>query len=487
MSFRVKLTALIAAVFVVGGAVLLAVQFRLVQYLLEGQVYEQTELHETPVEGAGALIPNPCPPNSVARVAIPPGTVHVLTESPRLEHHFRDAVTERERMTTHEFWEGPAPNEWIELGVTSAGRTFVVCVSADGQTIDRMAITDLPELPTGTLSQVIHETTRRITTQVSDEVLHSLLVWSLAMLAGFGLLAVLAAWWLSKRSLGRIAQITTAANEITQNDLHKRLALDGPDDEIKVLGDTIDAMLDRIQDAFTRQERFIAGASHELRTPLTTTRTLLEIPLNQGRIPKDSQPQIQGALRANARSERLITALLTLARSRSRRGELNAVTPTADVEPTDLTELTSDLLDVRLSAAQEAEVEFERLPATGEHVIAAADHGLLELAVGNLLDNAIAHNRPGGRAGVRVVRDPFEPGKAVVEVWNDGADLTAVDLEALKEPFHRGTQSRLAGAGLGLGLALVETVAETLGGNLTLLAREPGGLLARLSVPALSR
>jgi signal transduction histidine kinase len=154
------------------------------------------------------------------------------------------------------------------------------------------------------------------TTTLSQRVLSGLLVWSVVVLAVFAVLAVLAARWLSKRSLDRIADITAATRQISSDDLRRRLDLSGPADEIKELGDTIDGMLDRLEDAFTRQDRFIAGASHELRTPLTTTRALLEIPLAQGRVPADLEPALRGALAANQRSDRLIAALLALARAR---------------------------------------------------------------------------------------------------------------------------------------------------------------------------
>ena len=110
----------------------------------------------------------------------------------------------------------------------------------------------------------------------------------------------------------------------------------------------------------------------------------------------------------------------------------------------------------------------------------AADPGLLTLAVGNLLDNAVKHNRPDGTVEVRCGETPTA---TWVEVSNDGADLTGTDLDALREPFHRCDRSRLAGEGLGLGLALVDTVATAVGGTLHLAARPQGGLTARLSVP----
>ncbi len=311
------------------------------------------------------------------------------------------------------------------------------------------------------------------TTALSDEVLSGLLLWSIAVLAAFSGVAVLAAWWLAKRSLGRIAAITEAARSITRDDLHRRLDLPGPSDEIKELGDTIDSMLDRLDDAFTRQDRFVAGASHELRTPLTTTRTLLEIPLAQGRVPTDLEPALRGALAANERSERLIAALLALARLPDRRAA-DAIGLQAD-----LGALAAESLVEREAALRDR--SLRAIGPLGPATVASADPELARIAIGNLVDNAIRHNLPGGEIAIRSGRDDR---LCWVEVRNDGRDLTGIDPGTLTEPFHRGEESRIAGDGLGLGLSLVETIARSLGGSLALTPRAEGGLAARLSLPA---
>ena len=480
-SFRRRLAALIAVVFVVGGAALLGVQYLLVTRLLEQQVDEQTVarvVRESEGDGAGAGR-TPAPEAAV------PGTGPAADPCP-------EGTGQRWMVQgVGDFAPGDLPAD-IDPGTPVWG----MCLDADGIAVDRFVIdvtafdadldrllhdeTATPQQRAELLTRVIHETTTRTTTRVSQEVLRSLALWSVAMLAGFTAVAVTAAWWLSRRSLGRIARITAATRAISHDDLHRRLDLPGPADEIKELGDTIDAMLDRIEDAFTRQDRFIAGASHELRTPLTTTRTLLEIPLDQGRFPDDVAPAVRGALEANARSERLIAALLTLARSRrSPRSTAPDDGGGGGGGVTDLRGLTAALLTEREAEAAQRKVDLVALPDDVPHPV-AADAGLLALAVGNLLDNAVKHNRPGGSVEVRCGEDTTG---AWVEVSNDGADLTGTDLDALREPFHRGDRSRLAGEGLGLGLALVDTVATAVGGTLHLAARPQGGLTARLTVP----
>jgi signal transduction histidine kinase len=119
------------------------------------------------------------------------------------------------------------------------------------------------------------------TTYLSEEVSGGLLIGSIVMLVVFAAVAAGIAFWLARRSLDRIGEVTAATRAITERDLGRRLDLPGPNDEIKELGDTIDGMLDRLQLAFAAQDRFVANASHELRTPLTTTRAALEIPLTR--------------------------------------------------------------------------------------------------------------------------------------------------------------------------------------------------------------
>lgn len=298
-----------------------------------------------------------------------------------------------------------------------------------------------------------------------------LLPWSIALLAAFAVVAAAVAFWLARRSLDRIGEVTATARDISERDLDRRLELPGPNDEIKELGDTIDGMLDRLQLAFAAQDRFVANASHELRTPLTTTRTALEIPLDQGVVPAELEPALRRALRATLQSERLITSLLALARSRARIDGADELDfgSLVRAELDDLAE-AADARNVRVRA------ELANAPVKAEPV-------LLARAVRNLLDNAIRHNVEGGLLEVHVRR---EGPMVVLDVANSGQEIDASTLALLTEPFYRADASRTArGDGIGLGLAIVESVAATHGGRLELVARAGGGLIARLSLPAL--
>lgn len=304
---------------------------------------------------------------------------------------------------------------------------------------------------------------------LSQDVLSRMLVWSAVTLLGFTAVAVVSARWLAGRSLGRISEITAAARDIGQGDLGRRLDLPGPDDEIRDLGTTFDAMLDRLQDAFTAQDRFITNASHELRTPLTTTRAALEIPIAQGVVPDDLRPALDRALRATGRSEELISALLTLARS----GRPTAGTP----GPLDLSAAVRDALADRDDAGRPA-VAVEAPP--GPVLAASANPVALRLAVANLVTNALAHGDPAGPVSITLSRGEAMVG---VEVANAGPALAETDVARLAEPFYRGDRTRLEGDGLGLGLSLVDSVARAHGGTLDLRPRAGGGLRARLELP----
>lgn len=314
-----------------------------------------------------------------------------------------------------------------------------------------------------------------VETELANSVLAGLMPWSAgALLVCTALVGVLS-YLLAGLVLRRIANVTAMARNVSTQDLHRRLALPGPQDEIKELGDTFDGMLDRLEAAFTAQERFVANASHELRTPLTVSRAALEIPLAQGRVPETMEGSVRTALRANDQSERLISALLMLTR-----GADAAI----DSTPEDLSAIVDNaVLDTRTAAKAADVTVINRQPPS---VIVAVDQTMIGQAVTNLIDNAITHNRPGGSVwiGSTVVGDRVE-----LRVENTGTVLDRQTVALLREPFYRGGQSRLSrppgrlGRNVGLGLSIVDTIVGRHGGELELTPREGGGLVAVLSLP----
>ncbi|MEU8762665.1 HAMP domain-containing sensor histidine kinase [Streptomyces sp. NPDC048659] len=302
-------------------------------------------------------------------------------------------------------------------------------------------------------------------------VLGELLGRSLLLLLVFTALAALLAWWAGRRSLARLHRVTAAARRIGAGSaLDERLALTGPHDEVRELGDTFDAMLDRLDRSFTAQRRFTAHASHELRTPLTLQRTALEIPLAQGRVPADLRPDLRRALDANARTERLIAALLTLARGESE--------PPAR-QPADL----ADAADAALAdLAGEARTAGVRIDAAAAPAPVTGEPALLRQVALNLLANAVRHNRPDGTA---TLTTGTAGDRSFLEVGNTGPVVDPAELPELFEPFRRGAGRRAEGSGLGL--AVVRAITANHGGEITAVPRPGGGLTVRVELPRRAR
>src|SRR5690606_9344288 len=233
--------------------------------------------------------------------------------------------------------------------------------------------------------------------------------------------------------------------------------LGGPDDEIRELADTFDAMLERLDRAFDGQRRFVANASHELRTPLAINRTLLEVALSDPEASADLKSVGRTLLETNSRHERPIDGLLFLA--------------------------TSDrALEVRTAVdmSEVAETVLSRRPAavTGDPV-------LLERLVGNLVENALRYNVEGGEI---TVRTGMYEGAPAVQVENAGPVVPGYEIEGLFEPFRRATGNRVAsGKSAGLGLSIVRSVVRAHGGTVSAWPRAGGGLVVTVAFPAAAR
>src|SRR5262245_39550444 len=260
-------------------------------------------------------------------------------------------------------------------------------------------------------------------------------------------------WLVAGRMLRKIRTITTAARSISAGNLNARLSLPGPDDELRELGDTFDGLLARLESAFDAERQFVANASHELRTPLARQRTLLEVAL------ADPEPSVASlrnvcarALTAGEQQERLIEALLTLARSQ--RG-LNRR------EPVDLADVAGEAM---LAREHEAGERGLAVSATLGSAPILGDSRLAERLVVNLIDNAIRHNVADGSVQVTT---GTEAGCAVLSVVNSGSRIPREDVSRLLRPFQRLGADRIGTPyGLGLGLSIVAAVAEAHEGRL---------------------
>jgi signal transduction histidine kinase len=303
-----------------------------------------------------------------------------------------------------------------------------------------------------------------------------LLDYSLAALAALAFASTWLGWIVAGRALRPVHAITAAARRASEENLGERIALAGPDDELKELADTFDDMLARLDAGFASQRRFVANASHELRTPLTVMRTAIDVTLAKpGRTPAQLETMAVEVRQAVERAEALIEALLTLARSD--RG-------TGPTEPLDMAALAEDALDAVAPAIRARPVTVQ---AALEPAPAVGDPVLVERLITNLIDNAVRHNVPGGWVQVATgTRD----GMAFIDVANGGPLIPPELVPALFEPFRRLTDrtlsdQALAGSpdGTGLGLSIVRSVALAHRGHATARLRPAGGLEVMVSLP----
>ncbi|NGO45577.1 sensor histidine kinase [Streptomyces ureilyticus] len=344
------------------------------------------------------------------------------------------------------------------------------------------------DLPTKASPDVFNTAINECVNEQRKHALDNLLSRSLLALLGLAVIAFAFGYAMAGRVLAPLGRITRTARAVAGSDLSRRIELDGPDDELKELADTFDDMLERLQRAFTAQQRFVGNASHELRTPLAINRTLLEVHLSDPGAPVELQQLGKTLLATNERSEQLVEGLLLLARSDNQIIERKAV---------DLAEVASQAIDqVRAEAdANGVEIRGERAP-----VVVQGNGVLLERIALNLVQNAVRYNVPseevqrealpnkggGGRreGGWVEVTTEAQHGQAVFVVSNTGPVVPAYEIDNLFEPFRRlRTERTGSDKGVGLGLSIARSVARAHGGHISAEPREGGGLVMRVALP----
>ena len=328
----------------------------------------------------------------------------------------------------------------------------------------------------GTLPTVaqMNDCVQQATAGLRNDTLDQLLIESGVALGIMAVASVGLGWLMAGRVLSPLRTITAAARRISARSLHQRIGMSGPDDELKELGDTFDQLLGRLDASFRAQRQFVANASHELRTPLARQRTLLEVALRDKQATNASlRAACERALAAGEEQERLIAALLTLARGE--RG-LDAF------EPFDLGAVATGAL-----AAVRDEAEARGVTVTADLGTAAAlgDSRLAEQLTVNLADNAIRYNVAGGQVEIGTGdRD----GRAFLAVSNTGPVIPPDQVGRLFQPFQRldpgrAGQGSPARGGLGLGLAIVSAIAAAHGAELRAVTRAAGGLAVEVVFP----
>ncbi|MER7747790.1 HAMP domain-containing sensor histidine kinase [Streptomyces bacillaris] len=306
-------------------------------------------------------------------------------------------------------------------------------------------------------------TVYELTDHVSDAASKQHMYWSIAALLVMTAGAVGVGWWIAGRVLRPVHAMTAKARSLSERTLHERIASSGPDDELKELGETLDALLARLEKAFDSQRRFIANASHELRTPLATQRAAIQVGLDNPS-PDDLVRTRQTLLETNRRSERLIEGLLVLARSE--RGL--AADEREDVR---FDRVVAEETARRPGARREGpgrpavSVEVAPCPVRGNRL-------LLSQLVSNLLANAVTYNVPDGSVDITLAED------GALVVRNTGPVVSEADIAGFFEPFRRGEGRDRMGPGSGLGLSIVRSIAVAHGGTVTAVPGPGGGGLA---------
>jgi signal transduction histidine kinase len=342
-----------------------------------------------------------------------------------------------------------------------------VAIPAQGQTaggtsvkefcaINGAGVSGTATLPAGGCTSLLATANQERNTALNQLLEESGIALAIMTVVSIGL-----GWLVAGRVLRPLRTMSSAARRISARNLHQRLALDGPDDELSELGKTFNGLLARLERSFATQRQFVANASHELRTPLARQRTLVEVAL---RDPSPTVASLQAVcervLATGEEQERLIETLLTLARSQ--RGLDRC-------EPLDLAAVAEEAVQAGEAGAQTRGLHMHSALAEAP---ALGDLRLAERLVANLVDNAVRHNVPGG--WIEVVTGMRE-GRALLSVANTGPVIPPEKVDLLFQPFGR-LEDRVGRDGLGLGLSIVTAIAAAHDADLRARPLPGGGL-----------
>jgi signal transduction histidine kinase len=445
---RLRLTALYGGLFLLSGVALVATTYVLFERATE---YRAPHLPTIPHTATIQHLQLPVPPGK----ALPQGQ-SVVIEHPR-------QLTQAQLELGQAQYELTQARPRLILGVpTLLGRVQHQITQAQHQLAQGQH----------QLADAVHQLAQVGPIQAAQRAAdsHELLVNSGIALAIVAVLALLAGWVVAGRMLRPIRTITRKARRISSTSLHERLALDGPQDELKELGDTLDDLFGRLDAAFEAQRQFVANASHELRAPLTRQRALIQVALAD---PDANDASLRAAhervLASEQQLEQMIDALLTLTRGQAglqRRERL------------DLAALASKALLVRESEAQGCDLDVGATLALAQTV---GDPRLVERLIANLLDNAIRHNISQGHVEITT---GTRHERAFLTVTNSGPTISLEEVPRLLQPFQRLHGTRTThGSGNGLGLAIVNAIAAAHRATLTAQPRPGGGLIVKVTFP----
>ena len=368
-----------------------------------------------------------------------------------------------------------ATGDGVLVSSISGGSTTVMSSSGDGASgHPSVTSTHLASGRTGLVTSVgggltsaqIQQQTEQLQAQADRQhaaELHQLLVKSGVALGVMAVVSIVLGWIVAGKVLDPLRMITATTCAITATNLNERLRLAGPDDEVKELGDTIDGLLGRLESSFRSQRQFVANASHELRSPLARQRALIQVALADPDATVESlRAAHERVLVAEEQQERLLEALFTLTRGQAG-PDRHELVDLAFVAEQALSAQQDDVRDRQL------DVKISLLPA-----VVRGDPRLIERLVVNLVDNALRYNVDRGQVEVATETNGSE---VILAISNTGPVIPQQTVDRLLQPFQRlGAERTQHSGGLGLGLSIVQAIAEAHSATLTVRANPDGGL-----------
>ena len=306
-------------------------------------------------------------------------------------------------------------------------------------------------------------------------VLHGLLLTLAIYTPLIVLLAIGGGYWLMRRSLQPVDEITERAEGITSTNLSERLPVIRTGDELERLSTALNGMIARLEDAFQHINRFSADASHELRTPLTILQLELEGIVNNCALSEALADQIGSALEETHRMSRIVESLLTISR-------LDAGEAKLDNQLLDLSALAVSTANEMKLLAQEKSITLRTF--TENQIYVGGDRTRLQQVMANLIDNSIKYTQEGGTIDIRVKRN-FD--KAILEVSDNGSGIPANAISHVFDRFYRVDKARSrASGGAGLGLSIVKAICAAHDAEITVSSEEGRGSCFRVEFSLLT-
>jgi two-component system, OmpR family, sensor kinase len=365
----------------------------------------------------------------------------------------------------------------IAMPVASAGAAARAAISADAVVADTAPTAAQPQRIAATPVQLSSTTREAVVVGRSVGDLQQTLFEVGALLAGVVAVLVVAvvalSYALAGRALRPVRLMAATARDISEHDLHRRVELRLPDDELGELAETLNNMLARLEVAFDSLQQFTADAAHELRAPLALLQAELEVSLRRARTPHEYAESERVALAEVERLRRLVNRLLILARSDA--GALQPLIQRVDVG--DLLEETAERWR-HVAGARGVVIDVELVDEGSLN----GDPELLRSLLHNLIDNAVRHTPSGGRVGIRA---EMTDSTWHISVSDTGAGIPAGMRDAIFRRFTRGDAARAPETGgAGLGLALCRVIAEVHGGRIAVDDTDAGGAKFEVTLPS---